>query len=219
MVGLLSHVMTPFRLDTGCLPLGVDTALFNERRAAMEFPDAINILIVGSLVPVKGHAMALHAIQAVSRTHPDVHLHFIGDGILRQSLQEMAGDLGLGPRITFHGHVEHDLLPAYYRAADFCLLSSLFETSAVVVFEAAACGRITIGSSVGSLAEVTPEEYRTVPGDAAALAGTINRLIGTSDEWQELGQQVRDRVLRAYTHEHMIERYSGAYERLSAIKS
>ncbi|HEY5622727.1 MAG TPA: glycosyltransferase, partial [Gammaproteobacteria bacterium] len=164
-------------LNTICLPFGVDVGLFVEEGAVAPFPDAVNLLIVGSLVPVKGHATALRALARVAETNPGVHLHIVGEGVLREELIRLVGELDLRSRVTFHGHVEHDELPAYYRAADFCLLSSHFETSGLVILEAAACGRVTVGSNVGSMTDFAPSRLRTEPGDVGALAGSIRYLI------------------------------------------
>jgi glycosyltransferase involved in cell wall biosynthesis len=199
-----------------CLPFGVDTTLFNADAAPTAFPDAFNLLIVGSLVPVKGHATALRALRMVSTAHPRVHLHVVGDGVLRRTLAETAERIGVRSNVTFHGHVAHDRLPPYYRAAAFCLLCSHFETSGMVVLEAAACGRLTAGSSVGSLPDITPAEFRAAPGDAGELARLIGRLIEmTPEDRSRLGTGAITHVAARFSLPDMIERYTRTYGRLA----
>jgi glycosyltransferase involved in cell wall biosynthesis len=68
-------------------------------------------------------------------------------------------------------------LAEYYRAASFCVLSSYFESHGMVILEATGCGRVTLGSDVGSMREFCPAELLTAPGDAAALARNLEALV------------------------------------------
>ena len=125
------------------LPLGVDTSLFRPGPplpgGGPLFQGAVRLLCVASLTPVKDHATLLRALARVARDVPDVHLHLVGDGQLRSELGQQAEELGVAPRVTFHGAVPHDRLPDCYRAADLLVCSSRYESQAMVGLEAAAC--------------------------------------------------------------------------------
>jgi glycosyltransferase involved in cell wall biosynthesis len=47
----------------------------------------------------------------------------------------------------------------------------------MVILEAAGCGRVTLGSDVGSMREFCPAELLTAPGAAAALARNLEALV------------------------------------------
>jgi glycosyltransferase involved in cell wall biosynthesis len=167
--------LVPERLDL--LPLGVDTDAFypegGSRHAPRLIEGRIRLLHVGSLVPVKDQTTLLRAFSRVSGELPGVHLHIVGDGPLRQHLEVLAASLGAATRVTFHGTVRHEEMRSYYNTADLCVLSSRHESQSMVVLEAAACGRATIGTAVGVLPDLIPAT-RVVPvADDHALAEAL----------------------------------------------
>ena len=158
------------------LTLGVNTDRFRPHSDSPE-PVALDgkpkLLHVGSLVPVKDQATLLRAVAHARRNLPSLHLHIVGDGPLRAALSQLAAQLGLAERVTFHGAVPHERLPAWYRAADLGVLSSRHEGQELVTLEAAACGRATVGTRVGILPDLMPPSYVAPPGDAEGLAASI----------------------------------------------
>ncbi|HYF64082.1 MAG TPA: glycosyltransferase family 4 protein, partial [Herpetosiphonaceae bacterium] len=100
-----------------------------------------------------------------------------GQGPLRHGLERAAGELGVGEQVVFHGAVDRAAMPGLYRAADLGLLSSRHESQALVVFEAAACGRATVGPAVGALPDILPANAAIAPGDPESLAAAIDSLI------------------------------------------
>ena len=202
-------------LTTVCLPFGVDTARFNANVAAVDLRGAPAIVVVASLTPVKGQVTVLQALERVVTAHSGVHVHFVGEGPDEQILLRAASRLGVRDNVTFHGVLRHDQLAPIYRGAQFCLNCSHFETSGLVVLEAGACARLTVGSDVGSMSEITDREFLTRPGDAAALAEVIERLIAAPEECRRLGEQSAERVDAGFTLEQMTERYVDAYARLT----
>ena len=158
-------------------PLGVDTQRFSSAASAAEPPLAGSpcLLSVGAWVPVKDQTTLLDALALATSgdAMPEAHLHLVGSGPCEHALRALTHRLGLDSRVTFHGAVPHERLAAYYRAADVCVLSSRFESQAMVILEAAACGRLTIGTRVGLLAEVGDDPAAAPPGDPRALAALL----------------------------------------------
>ena len=161
------------------IPLGVDRKRFTPHGSAADLSGRPVLLRVGSLSPVKDPWTALEALLRLRR-FPDAHLHFVGDGELRHPLARRAEELGLAPRVVLHGDVRHDLLPPFYRAADLCISSSRFESQAMVLLEALACGKITVGSAVGLLPELADTGSLAPPADGTALAMAIERGLETT---------------------------------------
>lgn len=164
-------------LDPQLAPFGFDATRFEPDGPAVSLQGDTPLLCVASLVPVKGHAILLQAFAAASARVAGLHLHLVGQGELEAALRGVTDRLGLSGVVTFHGHVEHHRLAEYYRAASFCVLSSYFESHGMVILEAAGCGRVTLGSDVGSMREFCPAELLTAPGDAPALASSIEALV------------------------------------------
>ncbi len=166
-------------------PLGVETQRFHadgpraaaraaaRQGGAPQLTGEPALLEVASLVPVKDHATLLRAFALLSVRWPRAHLHLVGDGPLRQALDARARQAGGG--VTFHGALPHHTLPAVYRQADLCVLSSLFESQCLAALEAVACGCPVAGTAVGALPELTP--HVAAPDDVAGLAGALTRAL------------------------------------------
>ncbi len=163
----------PARIDPLVVPLGVDISLFREDVPPCPLAGEPSALFVGSLVAVKGHGYLLQAVARVARQWPRFHLHLVGKGALESDLRQHVAALGLERHVTLHGPVEHHELPSWYRGADFCVLSSLFENHGMTILEAAACGRMTVGSPVGLMPEMCPPHLLADPTDTAALARVL----------------------------------------------
>lgn len=201
------------------LPLGVDTVLFHPRdgaSAAVTLPGSPALLHVGSLVAVKDQATLLRAFAQVAEELPGARLHLVGDGPLRPALAALAGEVGVSPRVTFHGAVAHERLPAYYRAATLCVLSSRFESQSMVVLEAAACGRATVGTAVGVLPELDGAARHVPVGDTCALAGAVLDLARDPARLAAAGEASRAAVAERYTLSGSVARLNALYDRLAA---
>ena len=133
---------------------GVDTNLFRPSdraaaRAALGLR-AATLLSVGHLIERKGHHRAIAAL-----THlPDAELLIVGEGPLRQALQDEAERLGVAGRVRFLGSRPHAELPEIYAAADLLVLASSREGWANVLLEAMACGTPVVASPIPGNPEV-----------------------------------------------------------------
>lgn len=120
---------------------GVDTQLFNPHRRSGALrsqwgagPNSLVMLVVGRLAAEKNLDVALSAHAAMQAHHPDVKLVFVGDGPLRESLQQRC------PQAVFAGMRRHEELSVYYASADLFVFPSLTETFGNVTIEALASG-------------------------------------------------------------------------------
>ncbi len=200
------------------IPLGVDTSLFcpaDEPNPAtpLEAGD-IKLLHVASLVPVKEQATLLQAFSQVVARIPNIHLHMVGDGPLRADLGALANALDIARYVTFHGSVSHERMPAYYRAADVCVLSSRHEGQELVTLEAAACARTTVGTAVGLLPDLVPATQVVPVGDAEALAQALLETLRDPECLIARGQECRARVLAGYTLDHTVAALCNLYDEL-----
>ncbi|MSP11895.1 MAG: glycosyltransferase family 4 protein [Chloroflexi bacterium] len=212
------------------LPLGVDTRIFHPAAGPAKFATAsvltpvpgnmaageIKLLHVASLVEVKDQVTLIRAFaQARERlVAPDVHLHIVGAGPLREFLSQLVLDLGIGEHVTFHGSVSHENLPAYYRAADLCVISSRFESQGMVLLEAAACGRGTVGTAVGLLPDLAPATVAVPIGDPAALAAALVQVLAHPKVCAAMGQMGLKMVQSRFTLEHQVAELAALYRKM-----
>jgi glycosyltransferase involved in cell wall biosynthesis len=187
----------------------VDTSLFAAAGDAAPLAGEPCLLQVASLAPVKGQRLLLEAFATVSRSLPCAHLHLVGDGPERGTLERSIRELSLVGRVTLHGPVPHHLLPPYYRAADLHIVSSRFESQGMTTLEAAACGTATVGTAVGILPEMG---LPTVPtSDPAGLAAAVLGVLESPNGARRLGEMARTWVHDELTLDRCVARLVGLY--------
>lgn len=199
------------RIVPAVIPLGTDTRLFNERVPALRLAGEVPVLCVGSLVTVKGHRLVLDAFARVSVEFPQLHLHLVGQGGLDRALRGEVSRQGLATRVTMHGHVAHHELPAWYRGASFCVLGSLFENHGMTILEAAACGRVTVGSEVGLMRELCPAHLLAEPGNGVQLAQALRQAAATPAALEQYARHLSCIVRASYSLESTAAAFEAIY--------
>lgn len=172
---------------------GVDTELFHpvdrEVQRARLGLSGIVVLMVGNLVPLKGHDIVLRALRNLT----EASLLIIGQGELDQELKALAEALGIGNRVQFLGAMPQEKLPEYYSAADALVLASSREGWPNVLLEAMACGTPVVSTSVGGTAEIV----------AAPEAGVL-----FSDRSEQGLLEALNRLFSNYPDRKMTRRYA-----------
>jgi glycosyltransferase involved in cell wall biosynthesis len=129
--------------------------------------------------------------------------------------------------VRFLGPLPRPSLPVAYAASEFALLPSIptprfREPWGLVCNEAMHQGRPVIASSAvgavaGGLVRDGLNGIVVPPGDAAALAGAIERLLRDESLRARLGAAAREAVL-PYTYDAMADAFGLALERATAIR-
>ena len=132
-------------------------------------------LAIGRLVPLKDYPTLLRAFAQLPTT---AHLTIAGSGPDLATLQQLADQLNLTPRVHFLGFV-HDLEP-HFRAAHACVLSSLWEGLPLAPLEAAAHALPIVATNAPGTAEtLLPNRtgFLAPVGNPDALAAAMRRLM------------------------------------------
>jgi len=170
------------------------------------------IACVARFHPVKDHRTLLRAFSTVAAKLPDVDLLLVGDGPLRQDLEQQVQDAGLQERVMFLG-VRSDV-PDILRAVDVFTLSSVSEAASITLLEAMAASRPVVVTAVGGNVEQVRDglEGLLVPrGDHDRLAGSLIRVLSNPALAQQLGQSGLARVHDHYQLDATIARYGALY--------
>ncbi len=159
------------------LPNGVDEALLH--LPLPQLGQHIEIMALGSLIPVKDHRTLILALQAL-RDHA-WHLRIFGEGPERERLQGLIEHLQLQDRISLPGAIPPQQVPAALAAHAVFIHPSLAEGRSNAVLEAMAAGRIIIASDIASQRELLAPDAGLLfaPGQVNALRAALTRL------WQE----------------------------------
>lgn len=132
-------------------------------------------LFFGRLVPEKGVDWLMHALE---HTAAPWHLDIAGQGYVDR-YKQLAADLGLEDRVTFHGWLSAQALNERIRASRAVVFPSVWhEPAGLVTLEAAAHGRAVIAGRTGGIPEYAHEDFAFLvdPHDDDALAAGITRL-------------------------------------------
>jgi glycosyltransferase involved in cell wall biosynthesis len=151
------------------------------------------LLIVGRLVPLKGHRYLLSALAQLRHAQRDVALLVVGDGPLRASLERFADALDLKAAVHFLG-ARQGLVEETLAAADIVVVPSLLEGFGLVALEAMAAGRPCVVSRTGGLPEIVEDDDSGIlvpAGDVTALTSALDRLVSNPDLRARMGRRGR----------------------------
>lgn len=178
------------------------------KRASVRDQDTFQVLFAGRLAPVKRVDRLISAFASLEKSE-GVHLHIVGDGPSRTSLEEQAREMLQPGRYTFHGYCT-DVDP-FYEAADLVVLPTRGESFGLVAIEAMRWGvPILCCPDGGGVVEVLEGVHDKLVVDDLARAIMFWR--GHPEEQVRVGQQLQERALSYFTVERMAEDYKQVYE-------
>lgn len=114
------------------------------------------------------------------------------------------------PWLTALGKLDFEDMPGAYRAADICVVPSLWEEPfGIVALEAMATALPVCASRTGGLQEiVTPETGLLFePGNAGQLANALRLLLTNADARHGMGTAGRKRALEHYAWDHIVRTF------------
>lgn len=122
--------------------------------------DALVLLFVGRIQPLKAPDVVIRALAELRRQRPELARRVVvaicggpsGIGLERpRHLQELAATLGVTDAVQFIPPQRPDRLAWLYRAADLVCVPSHNESFGLVALEAQACGTPVVAAAVGGL--------------------------------------------------------------------
>jgi glycosyltransferase involved in cell wall biosynthesis len=205
----------PERVDV--TPLGTDLRPASEqavaalrRRLGLDGP---YLLGLGTLEPRKDLPTLVRAFTALAGELPH---RLVLAGLAGWGAGEVAAAVaasGVADRILLAGYVPEADKAALFTGADLFAYPSRYEGFGLPVLEAMACGTPVVTTTGGSLPEVAGDAALLVtPGDADALAASIDKLAG--DAGERVGLVQRGMVRAAgFTWNRCAALTAGAYRR------
>lgn len=207
---------------------GIDLARFpapagdRPPRDGSDPADPVRLLSVGRAVAKKGFDDLLTALALLP---PALHWRWthIGGGALLAGLRSQAAALGLAGRIDWQGPQAQQSVIAACRDADLFVLPAKIAADGDrdglpnVLMEAQSQGLVCLATAVSAIPELVRDgETGTLvpPGDPAALAAALARLIADPAERARLGAAGARRVRSSFGHEAGLDRIAS---RLAAI--
>jgi glycosyltransferase involved in cell wall biosynthesis len=153
--------------------------------------DDVVLIAVGRLTSAKAWPDLLAAFERVRGTHPSARLVIVGDGEERDLVETERSAHGLDAAVAMLG--QRDDVPDLLQAADLFVSSSRVEGAPVAVLEAMAAGLPVVATDVGDVATILPATAGVLvpPGDPAALAAAVSRLLDDPGARRAMGEAGR----------------------------
>lgn len=200
---------------------GIDVGRFHggDRAAAAELGLQDGVAVVGTVCrleePKKGLTVLLQAMASLMARPGRIprQLLIVGEGPAEQRLRDLSEELGIAQRVRFAG-MRRDvtrLLPLM----DVFVLPSLYEGFGIAIIEAMAAGLPVVATAVGGIPEVVvPEKTGLLvpPGDPAALAAAIERLLDHPDQARVMGAHGREHAQQKFSIESVVRQHAAWYE-------
>lgn len=163
------------------------------------------ILYFGRLAAGKGieDLLAATALWA-KRVRFPLLVTIVGDGPSRSSLERYANALGVHHIVRFMGHQKD--VSEYLKVCDLVVLPTFREGLSISLLEAMAAGKPIVTTNIGSNKEATRDGYAAIlvePGDTAALADAVQKVLDNPNLSAELSRRSRERYEQNYKLERM----------------
>lgn len=173
-------------------------------------------VFVGRLVENKGLQILLDAWRKLPTQYP---LHIVGDGPERPALEARARESQLSG-ITFRGRLSRAATIETIKGARFTIVpSTLYEGFPMCMVESFACGTPVLCSKLGGMTEIVEDHITGLhfnPGDAQALASTVEWAWNHASELARMGRAARSKYETDYTAEKNYSLLMEIYEQALA---
>ncbi len=229
----VADAMTDLLVDAGVAPRAKFTTVYSgmdvepflaanehRQRVRAELGYADQHVVIGKiarLFHLKGHEYLIAAAAGVVQACPQARFLLIGDGILREALENQLRQAGLADRFQFTGLVPPARIPQLLGAMDILVHVSLREGLARALPQALIAGKPVVSYDVDGAREVVlngETGFLLPPKCIEPLAGALVQLARDPCLRQRLAGNGRQRFTETFRHEHMTRQLRGLYERL-----
>ncbi len=167
------------------------------------------VAMVARLHRQKGHAFLIEAVKEINKENLVVLL--IGDGELKDRLEQQIADFGLTSKFKFLG--SRDDVGELLQISDLFILPSLWEGMPNSVLEAMSHGLPIIATDVDGTPELIKHNesgFLIEPENSEAIARALSYIVSNNEIRENFGKNARKRVEEFFSLDYSI----GSYEKL-----
>jgi glycosyltransferase involved in cell wall biosynthesis len=168
-----------------------------------------SFIFVGRFIGVKNIMKLIIAFCSVVDTHPSSKLLLVGDGPLREDVEDLIQRNGLEENISITGWVSKQEVETYLSNSRYIVLPSESEGLPKSVLEAMSHGTVPVASPVGGLPSVIEDGTRghlfqgTNPEEIASKLNFILK----NNNWESQSHNCIDFIDREYSYEVVRAKY------------
>ncbi len=165
----------------------------------------------------KGLEILVDAVPIVTREAPEAVIVIVGEGSMEKEIKERAAKSGAAKNIIFTGFRKD--IPQCLAFFDVFVMPSHMEGLCTSILDALVSRKPVAASKVGGIPEIIEDNETGLlvpPGDPAALAESLVRLVKDRDLAARLAGNGRRKVMEEFTIDAMVKGNMAVYERLLA---
>lgn len=172
-----------------------------------------HIIHVGGFSFEKNHEGLLNIFKKYSVNNVDTHLHLLGEGPKKETIQQLSTDLNLNNKVTFYGWVSNPM--DYICKADALVLPSIIEGLPGVILEAMISRKPVVAYNVGGVSEVIQNHktgYLVNQNNEAEFVSSLEDALSNANE--EMIQNAYNLVNQKYRNDVITKQFEQVYQQL-----
>ena len=198
--------------------------ILEREKEIFEKPTIIN---VGSLTEQKGQWHLIRSFKKVKEEIPEAQLVILGEGNLKEYLDELKRDMSLEDNVHLLGFKQNPF--KYMKKSDSFVLSSVYEGLGNVIIESLACGTPVISTDCKSgpreilapntkirknIENIEKAEYGILvpPKNSEDLAEALLELIDNKEKRKKMGREGRKIIEKKFDIKDITEKYLNIYK-------
>ena len=172
---------------------------------------------VGRLSEEKGVLNFVKAIPEVLEKENAIKILIVGEGQLRDKIEEYLNKVNLNNKVKLVGWSQHDELPDYLNVLKLVVLPSYTEGLPNIMLEAMACGTPVLATPVGVIPDVIKDGWTGFIMDNNSPECIAKNVISALNHanLDKIVKNARELVEKEYTYEAAVERYRQILKELS----
>ncbi|MCM8804841.1 MAG: glycosyltransferase, partial [Candidatus Omnitrophica bacterium] len=170
--------------------------------------------MIGRFFYLKGHNYLIRAFKEISKKFPETKLLLVGDGILRNQLQEYAKKNNIYEKVIFTGLVPPEKIPEYVAIIDILVHTSLREGLPKAVAQGLAGGKPVVAFDIDGTKEIVIDGktgFIVPPKNIKLLTERIIFLLENCKIADKMGIEGQNLVKNLFPVEKMVDEIEKLY--------
>lgn len=216
----ISNSVKDYLITSGEVPVGKIRMIYNPVEhtsgQSMEryLTDNLRFITVARLEPVKNIALLINAFGDLVKKYPKASLKILGDGSLKDELQNLVNSLGLNNSVHLVGYIPDPSL--FLKESDYFVLPSHFEGFGLACVEAIQCGVLTLSTNSGGIPEFITEGkegFLFNPQKKDELLAKMEKAIQLSHtEYRQMAHNAYDKIGAMFSPTRYIQELNLLYK-------
>lgn len=166
---------------------------------------------VGGLRPWHGIEILPDLLRLLKNQYPDVRMAIVGDGPLREDLENQFKQMDLTSNVTFTGNIIHQNIPGIVRQFDIALapyakLDHPFYFSPLKLFEYMAAGTAVVAAKIGQVEEIVNDGengFLYSPADLDEMFNCCQKILSNPHLKQSISNNAQQLIREKHTWDHV----------------